>query len=321
MKSDRRSRALHLLLLVAALLASPLACAAAGDGLHVLLGSLNGSYVAPTPGTTASVGYIEHEGLARRYVLIRPQVAVAGAPMLVLLHARDLSPERMANLTRAGRLAATEGAWVYLPAAVNGSWNDSPSNSLGRDDVGFIAKLIDAAVRANGLDARRVYAAGYSNGGFMAERLACELSSRLSGIAMVAATLRTVQIPACALSHPMPIALFAGTSDYVVPYNGIPGLASAPAAIAFWAQAAGCGTARVSTLLPDLAPGDGTRVTLTRYSACPTTADARLYTITGGGHTWPGSPDGAYTVELGRTSQDLDATYALWRVLIPFSRP
>lgn len=346
MKSDRATSPLRRRFAAAALLLPLAASAAPGDGLRdtldrtrdviagsgdtlrrldgnlgALLGSATGRYVEPTPGTVLGEGYVEHEGLARRFLVIRPQNVQPGAPVLVLLHARGLSPETMANLTRAGRLAASEGAWVYLPAAVDGSWNDSPANRYGRDDVGFIAKLIDGAVAGNRLDARRVYAAGYSNGGFMAERLACELSTRIAGIAAVAATLRDAQVPACRLAHPMPVALFDGTADAVVPYKGIPTLAGAMDAAAFWAQADGCTQSRVTTTLPDLAPSDGTRVTLTRYVACPTTADVRLYTIEGGGHTWPGSPDAAFTFELGRTSQDIDATYALWRVLIPFARP
>ena len=291
------------------------------DNLGIILSSAGGNYVDPTPGTVSEEGYIQVQGLARRYVLVRPAVAIAGAPVLVLLHAHGLAPERMANLTRAGRLAADYGTWVYLPEAMNGAWNDDPKNPAGGpDDVAFISQLIDSAVTEHGLDAARVYAAGYSNGGFMAERASCELSSKIAGLASIAATLRDSVSAICKPGHDMPVAMFLGTSDPIVPYNGIPSLASAVGSVAFWAKAASCTAGQTTdTALPDRDPNDGTRVSLLSYSACPAITGVRLYTITNGGHTWPGSTYSGYTLELGRTTFDIDATLELWNFLSQYA--
>jgi polyhydroxybutyrate depolymerase len=69
-----------------------------------------------------------------------------------------------------------------------------------------------------------------------------------------------------------------------------------------------------TTALPQTV-SDGTSVALTTFTACPADAAAWLYTINGGGHTWPGSLDGAWTAALGRTTGNLDATIALWTFL------
>lgn len=288
-------------------------------GLDLLLLQLGGERIEPTDGTETFEGTYVQDGLTRRYVGVRPIGAPAGAPMLLLLHPLALQPARMANLTRAGRLAAQYGAWVYLPEAFGANWSDDP-NRLGVDDVGFLSGLMEREQAANGLDARRIYAAGYSNGGFMAERLACERPQQFAGLAMVAATLRNSLAARCSGGQRMPIVMFSGTSDAVVPYTGMLGQYSVPDAAAFWSVKNGCSAGFTDTRLPNTVLADGTTVSLRRYRSCPD-SDVRLYTVNGGGHTWPGTSYAGYTIALGATTFDIDATLLLWQVLLPFARP
>jgi polyhydroxybutyrate depolymerase len=46
-----------------------------------------------------------------------------------------------------------------------------------------------------------------------------------------------------------------------------------------------------------------------RYGDCTDDAEVILYTVDGGGHTWPGGPD---IVRLGKTTQAIDATALMW---------
>jgi polyhydroxybutyrate depolymerase len=57
---------------------------------------------------------------------------------------------------------------------------------------------------------------------------------------------------------------------------------------------------------------DGTRVRRSTYSGCRDGRDVVLFTIEGGGHTWPGGPPVGRSV--GRVTRDLDAT----RVMLDF---
>ena len=285
-----------------------------------LIQQLSREFVNPTLGTVSYEGYLAHGGYGRRYVAIRPLIATPDAPVLVLLHPREETPERMANITAAGRLAALHGAWVLLPEAVNGYWNDSPRpNEV--DDVGFLIALLDAVVPTHQLDAGRVYAAGYSNGGYMAQRLACERAERIAGIATVGAPLRASVADICPLSRPMPVIQFHGSADLIVPYAGDGLRPGALEGSRYWAARGGC-TADVSSssTLPNRERRDKTQVVKTRHTGCPKTVEIRLYTVHGGGHTWPGSSQAAYTGLFGRTSGDVDATLELWSALVPFSR-
>lgn len=279
-----------------------------------------GGAITPTPGAETFEGTLSWDGETRRYVGIRPVGAPAGAPVLVLLHPRGLEPGRMANLTLAGRLAADYGAWVYLPEAARNSWADDPATG-GADDVGFLAALVARELSAHALDASRVYAAGYSNGGFMAERLACERPELLAGIALVAATLRESLARRCEGPQRLPVLMFNGTSDLITSYTGLPTLNGAVGTAAFWAAKNQCAENDIEvTALPDPVTSDRANVTLTRYRRCVDSTVA-LYTINNGGHTWPGTQYASYTLALGRTTLDLDATIELWQRLLPFSRP
>ncbi len=295
------------------------------DNLDDLFQRIGGSFVLPAAGTVNYEGYVESGGLARRFRAIRPSVIQPGAPIVVMLHPRNLSPERMANYVGASTLTSRYGAWVLLPEALYGDWNDDPGsgiNSVGsQNDVAFIVRMVDAVSAAYGLDTRRVYIAGYSNGGFMAERVACERSDRIAGLATVGASLREVLGNGCALSHRLPVVQFHGTGDLIVPYNGEPTLKSAVAASGFWARHATCGGGISTTSLPNPDPFDGSSVTLLRQTGCPSNAEVRLYRINGGGHTWPGSTYALYTAGYGRTSQEIDATVELWAVLSRYALP
>ncbi|MGA1170671.1 MAG: alpha/beta hydrolase family esterase, partial [Ilumatobacteraceae bacterium] len=54
------------------------------------------------------------------------------------------------------------------------------------DDVAFFDQLIDALTMEYDIDPERVWVVGHSNGGMMAYRLACELSTRITAIGVAA---------------------------------------------------------------------------------------------------------------------------------------
>lgn len=289
-------------------------------GVGTLLGQLGLTHLIPTPGTVSFEGYIVHGGFARRYLAIRPEVAVPGAPVLVLLHPRDETPEQMANIAAAGRLAAEEGAWVLLPEGSGRTWSDRHYLEFV-DDVGFLTALLDQVIPQHRLDASRVYFAGFSNGGYMAERFACDRAERVAGIATVGAPLRDSVGERCALTRPMSVIQFHGTEDVVVPYPTLLLRSGAIDGARYWAGRAGCAIdAPIDSVLPNRESVDITRVRLRQYGGCTAGTDVRLYTIDGGGHNWPGSPHPLYLALLGRTSGDVDATLTLWRALIPHAR-
>ena len=174
------------------------------------------------------------------------------------------------------------------------------------------------------VDRDRVCVTGMSNGGFMSLRLACELSTQISGAGIVAATLPSGAEKLCLPRRPVTILMFNGTEDPLVPYNGgyvkvfnirRGKILSTDQTIALWKKADQCPAAPAVTELPDSDPGDGTRVVLTTFSPCGGNARVALYTIRGGGHTWPGGDQYFSERLIGKTCRDINASEIIWGLL------
>lgn len=278
----------------------------------------SGNTLMPIDGVTSTETTIRFGDKDRRVLYLRPVTPKAGrVPAILMLHYHHGTPERMANLTLVGRLVRDYGIWVILPEGLHRTWNSDPRRDRRQpDDSGFLAAVVDQSVAAYPIDAARVYVSGFSIGGFMAERFACEHSERIAGAAWVSATLLNTLKPECAWNHPMPVISFHGTRDHRVKYDGKLGYASAPDTAAYYAGRNGCG-AGSSSALPNSAD-DKTSVSLEAWTSCSSAAPVRFYTVDGGGHTWPGNNyQGGL---MGRTTHDLDATLVIWDFLKDYRR-
>ncbi|MEO7987827.1 MAG: polyhydroxybutyrate depolymerase, partial [Gemmatimonadales bacterium] len=86
-----------------------------------------------------------------------------------------------------------------------------------------------------------------------------------------------------------------------------------------WAETDGCTGDPTVTMEPDRAPSDGMRVKRTAYTGCKPGLDVELYTIEGGGHTWPGGPAAGPSV--GRVTRDIQATTTIWSFFSRHPKP
>ena len=73
----------------------------------------------------------------------------------------------------------------------------------------------------------------------------------------------------------------------------------------------GCPALPVTATLPTLAP-DRTQVRTDTYQPCGG-APVVLYTVIGGGHTWPGGEQYLPVRVVGRTTHQFDASETMWR--------
>jgi polyhydroxybutyrate depolymerase len=238
----------------------------------------------------------------------------ATRPTAVLLnfHGRMSTPSQEELLSKTTIKSNAAGFVVVYPTGVGQTWNGGlccgQAQSENVDDVAFTRALIDELGTKVCVDDKRVFATGISNGGFMVHRLACELADRIAAIGAVAGQLL---MTTCKPSRPVPVIHFHGTADNVVAYGGQFGLPGAEASMQAWAKRNGCSAKPTQTY----AKGDATCVT---YGGCTSDADVRLCTIQGGGHTWPG---GFPVAALGKTSQDIDATDAMWEFFTAHPMP
>ena len=260
-------------------------------------------------------------GTLRSYWLVSPEGLdrTKPAPLLMVLHGSAGSGEDMMAVTRRGfeQLAAKEKFVLVYPDALERRWNDQGGIV---DDVGFLLAVVDKLVTVGMVDKNRVYATGISNGGMMAQRLACEQAERIAGIATVAGGLPEPLLATCKPVRPLPVLVIHGTDDPIVPWAGgaVAGfedfgkVLSARETAGFWAANNRCGDGGVIMPEPDRDPRDGTRVKMEVFASCPAGAAVKLAAIEGGGHTWPGGYQYLPERFIGRTSQDVDANMLIW---------
>jgi len=266
----------------------------------------NGFPVITAQGTQVVTATITVNGTVRSYDIIKPTTTVANPSVVLLLHAHGISPELQANISLISDYVMSQQFWAVLPAAVNKVWGDDPSKDSNAD-VQFISQLIDTLV-AQGANSSKIYASGFSNGAFMTERLACELSDKIAAFSIVSATMRTGLQSSCQPAVQRSKAYFLGTADTIVPYSGSLDMTSAASTISFWSSQQHC-AAVTSTSLPTRSSSyDQTSVQLDSYSGCTNGSSLQLYSINGGGHAWPGGlPTG-----LGATTYNISADGLMW---------
>src|SRR3989304_2716891 len=134
----------------------------------------------------------------------------------------------MEQMTQFSGLADREGFIAVYPDAVERNWNDArdaPNIQAQREngeEFVFIGALIPLLTREFGIDPRRVYSTGISNGAFMSQRLAVELSDRIAAIAPVVGGMAP-RLRERTPKTPVSVLVMNGTDDPLVPSQGGPG--------------------------------------------------------------------------------------------------
>ncbi len=242
-------------------------------------------------------------------------------PLIISLHGAGMWGAAQEVTSKWDRLADDNGFIVVYPTGITGNgpriWREEEGDGLTRD-VRFIADLIDSLGASYNIDRRRVYANGLSNGGGMSFALSCLLPERIAAVGMVGAA-QLLPFTWCPSRRQVPMITFHGTADPEVPYHGgttwvapvrFPDV---PTWTAQWATRNQCtSTPNESRVAAD--------VVLRRYGNCASGADVALYTIEGGGHTWPG---GSQLPEwlVGRTSTSIDASRVMWDFFLEHPLP
>jgi polyhydroxybutyrate depolymerase len=274
-------------------------------------------------------------GVTRTYLLHVPssyRSSVASAAVLVL-HGGNGSATTVGGITAAAggssAFADRNNFIAVYPDSVGGNWDDGRETITAHtNDVAFVAALLDALAIEYNIDAKRVYASGISNGGMMTQRLACELPNRIAAIATVAANMPTALSATCNPGRPMPVALFLGTGDPLMPYaggtvvSGVGGtVLSGPASAAYWVGKNRVSTTPLTSALPDTSTTDGTTTDLLAYDANTGAGEVAFYRVNGGGHTWPGGTQYLSALLVGRVSADFSANDAMWAFFSRHAKP
>jgi polyhydroxybutyrate depolymerase len=185
--------------------------------------------------------------------------------------------------------AERRGYRVHVPTGYRHGrpfWASSGRIELGIDELRFTTDLLDDLQGRLCVDPARVAAAGFSAGGGVTARVACELAGRVAAVATVAAALFTEPVE-CRPSRPIAVLSMHGTADEVLPYGGqdasvaspLP-LPALPAWLGEWAARDGCPVDPAVFL-------DTAEVTGVRWSGCRDGTEVVHYRINGGTHQAP----------------------------------
>lgn len=248
----------------------------------------------------------------REYLLHVPPSYDGKKPVALVLsfHGAGLWPAAQREISGFDDVADREGFIVVYPAGESSSgpriWHVDTGPGLARD-VKFVSALIDKLEADYQIDRARIYANGLSNGGGMSFVLSCALSDRIAAVGTVAAA-QLLSFDWCKGGAPVPLISFHGTNDRAAPYRGGPSWITSepfPNVLAWtraWARRNRCAPDPIETAVaPD--------VTRRAYSGCA--AEVVLYTIEGGGHTWPGeTPMPEWFV--GTTTSSIAASSLMW---------
>lgn len=315
------------------------------NGLSSFLLMLTGINLISTPvfaGSNHRNSFM-YDSLKRTFIIHLPSDYNRSVklPLVIALHGRGGNGAGMRILTRKGfnHLAERDGFIVVYPDGIERNWNDGRMDEEANDrahrdnidDVGFISALIDYMIEDYNTDPKRVYLTGISNGAIMSYRLACEIPHKIAAIAPVDGNIPIMLFPECSPSLPVSVLAINNTDDPLVPYEGgeiIGGIRkiklgkvlSVDESVGFWVKKNMCSNEPVITEEPDRDPRDGTRVTRTQYINNNDGSEVILYSIDGGGHTWPGGVQYLPERIIGKTCRDIDANEIIWSFFRKHSR-
>lgn len=270
---------------------------------------------------------LRHNNLDRTYHVYQPVGfnIQYSAPLVIALHGGGGTGKQMdAGTNNQFKTEAGKRGWlVVFPDGVEKGWNDGREivtrkgpQRVGVDDVGFISAMIDRMKADYNIDLHRVYATGISNGGFMSQRLAIELSDRIAAVGIVTANLTTIMQDKTP-KQPVGVLYMNGTEDPLVPFDGgavkVLGqkrgeILSTDESVKWWVQHLGCIKQPEKAPMQDTNAKDGTTTEVETYASCREQVIVKLYRVKGGGHTWPGGKQYLPKKMIGKVSLDFNGT-------------
>ncbi|MBT5093359.1 MAG: hypothetical protein HOM21_03905, partial [Halobacteriovoraceae bacterium] len=162
-------------------------------------------------------------------------------PLIISMHGYGGSGALQKFYIRLKHFQNQRGFMLLIPNGLEdpkgkGHWNASEYCcdfwKKGVDDVGYIKSLIDRIrndPKLGRLDEDRIFVLGYSNGGFMAKKIACGNEIKVAGIVSISGTsdlrdasgeLIAPEQNFCQHQRAIPILHIHGTEDQTIKYGG-----------------------------------------------------------------------------------------------------
>lgn len=236
--------------------------------------------------------YLDVEGIKRECVLYLPKNynQSSNLPLLFCFHGAGSYGWDMALFTYFNEIADRDNVIIAYPqSSINSftkhtSWCVDPG--YPNDDLPFADKLIDNLLSNFSINSKRVYACGFSSGGYMSFYMAMMLSNKLAAIAPVSGNPHRLNFSKKTIKEPMPLLYIYGTKDggFAGDYESL----SAKETLDFWIVNNGCDSIPLETQIPHKLQSP-TTVTLFEYlNTTNSESNILYYQINEGDHWWPG---------------------------------
>jgi polyhydroxybutyrate depolymerase len=235
-----------------------------------------------------SMQTVQVGSITRSYLLHVPP-AYDGSkpvPLIVDFHSLAFSGAMQRDRSTFPVQTDPEGAIMAFPTGLPGpagnAWDVGPCCVANVDDVGFAMALVAQVKTMACIDARQVYASGFSMGGGMAHFVACHAANVFAAVAPASFDLLQDNVDGCQPPRPITVVAFRGAADTLVPYDGgyslvVPGMPvtflGAQATFQKWAAIDQC------TGAPSAPDGNGCSM----YSNCSGGVEVVLCTKQGAG--------------------------------------
>ncbi len=149
----------------------------------------------------------------------------------------------------------------------------------GVDDAGYILALVDKMKKLYSIDPARVYVVGHSNGGFLANRLACEDGKQFAGVAVLGGGTYKKESD-CRDRTPLKYIQIHAVNDGTILYESDPRYAGGRETVDYWLRRNGCSSKVSATERREfLRLVRGPNTELGRFSECSSKKDVEFWVI------------------------------------------
>lgn len=269
----------------------------------------------PFDGRFVFVDTMEIDGRDRSAIVVLPSGYdhETRLPVLFGYHGGGGSAQQMRDQTGLDGIAEESGFAVVYLNAYDGFWvTPCPEcDNEGRDpleEIDYAEDLIRSLSRAYALDPDRVYATGFSMGGFFLNFIACHPDAPFAGIAPVAAGARRSLPGWCASflfnRRPVPVQITNGMVDLSVPPDGGENWLGVDDTAAWWREWNGCAASSTSYVNPESTGEFDPQLFRTEWPECSSQTRVQLQKVERIGHWWLTESNNASGIDYGRTIVD-----------------